>query len=110
MKTFEHIFATSRDRAVEVLHKALAHMKQYGWISGKYEDPASQRCCAMGAIRRATEDSYERSDAQALLCQALGRPANAESYVTGWNDTAGRTEEQVRELFRAAVDGRRAHI
>ena len=102
------------------LYGAALFIEQYGWgqenLFGSYEPPAQM--CALGAIGMAM--FANPSDAQAILWDehspvtVLAEHIDAAAYhnavvhaneiVADWNDTPGRTAEQVVTELRAAAD------
>ena len=93
------------------------------------ESPDAVAFGALGAIHRATVDSFDRPDdiqtfggvvgrqrvAQALVAQALQADglgndwaAQPSAAITEWNNAADRTAEDVCDVLNAAADAARA--
>lgn len=89
-----------------ILKKAKALIQTHGWQQDNYGD-ASCGFCALGAIRVATsgsvnvpyDDNYGTYyDARMIFRHTIGGP------IPSWNDTAGRTKEDVLEAFDKAIE------
>lgn len=96
---------------------------RYGWIQGAYEH-GCEAFCSMGAIfyenrlaytevsgysslleYKARSKPVER--AQEYLNEALGLDNDGAGSIILWNDTYGRTKEQVIEAFKHAAKNAR---
>ncbi|WIF20579.1 hypothetical protein SEA_JFLIX2_89 [Rhodococcus phage Jflix2] len=106
----------SRDQ--ESLRRAADLIEKHGWIQGDYGD-MSQGYCAIGALSRAalataSDGTYDGS--LHLLEAAIPTtfPDNPNTWsgkfsrVVEWNDTPGRTREEVLQLFRKAAGDEQA--
>lgn len=90
---------------VEDLEFGLARLRANGWTQGTYVSGATGRCCAVGALYRQHVDT----DSLSWLALATGEdnpqgPAFNEGVVVGWNDTEGRTFEEVEALYLRAIE------
>ena len=102
----------------ETLYKAAEHIEAHGWYQGYYwphpkdriEPPYVQGdpCCALGAIA-VVEDSDPMYDTDAMkeladyLGIGVGLILGKSAGVADWNDTAGRTKEEVLAALRGAA-------
>lgn len=106
----------------DVLLKCIENIDTWGWHQGRYLDPATGACCAMGHIRFASGyyvdhlihdkgtlvyDYRVNEDAEHLASEAaiylIGyRTALYPYSVTRWNDSPKRTKEEVKAAFKKA--------
>lgn len=107
--------------AVETLTEARDLLINEGWTQGIYfevlDDSGVCHRCAMGALRQYDTDdesphAIATMDVQNILLQAMRQVSNdhpdGPEYdflsVIEWNDTVGRTKEQVIEAFNKAIE------
>jgi hypothetical protein len=101
----------------EVLIEARRLIAEKGWTQDAYARDAKGRnsltegfdgdpvCfCADGAIRWATHMHQGREEARCLLNKAIGNERVFSGYdAWKWNDTPGRTKEEVLSAFDRAI-------
>ena len=93
--------------AEEVLAKA-ARIVEAGWYQGGYVSPDGTKVCAMGAIRVAAGEriselnSYRPSKVADPAIVALSYEVDDVRGIGMWNDTPGRTAEEVATTLRNA--------
>lgn len=86
----------------EVFREAAQIIRTGGLAQGHYETDQGQHC-AMGALMAATGTrSYKVARYGNVLADLLGVPCW--THVMTWNDTPGRTAEDVAGLFDAAYE------
>lgn len=78
----------------DVLRNAAQLITAKGWCQGISED-CHGRLCAIGAICRVTESLHQASFVEGILQAFL----NSGQSVSNWNDTHGRTEQEVLRAF-----------
>ena len=84
-----------------VLSEAAELIRRHGWVQRK-SGSIGEGFCLIGAVINVTRDKHQCF----LANEALIRASGTISIVT-WNDTEGRTKEEVLELLeRAARDTR----
>ena len=78
--------------------RAAAHRVRQGWCQGGYSD--GQRLCAIGAVDYAAQGDDD------VLCDALERLRTILGHVSivQWNDSKGRTAEQVAQAMEHAAE------
>lgn len=82
-----------------VLRAAAERIERDGWCQGKPTD--GTRCCAVRAIVMAGESSFGTS----LAIEAVRDFIGCNTYgVIHWNDTPGRTVDEVLAALRSAAD------
>ncbi len=82
--------------AAEVARKAADLLKRDGWCQGRSEGPNGERCLVAAlsvAGWRSTRMAWRR------VFEAIRQEAGAPS-LTDWNDTPGRTADEVIALLR----------
>lgn len=87
----------------EVLTNARALVAQ-GWTQGDWRDGSCY--CAAGALRSVTRGMLGDAwvEAVAALKAAIGRHRFCgDREIIGWNDTPGRTQEEVIAAFDRAI-------
>lgn len=92
----------------ELLRKAADEIRRRGWHQGEYGDnlldPKGCRVCSLGAIRAAGSGTPWGEVNQATQASARWLlKATGAMYVDRWNDTDGRTVEEVLEKFEEAA-------
>jgi hypothetical protein len=87
------------DQVADVLDDAADLLEREGWIQGDLwrRDSYGGRC-ALGAICDAALDN--RNVRVAAARAVLG---GSSTYLVDWNDTPGRTKQEVLDAFRAAA-------
>lgn len=108
---------------VEILRGAKAELQRRGWHQGYFlpeaanEAPAGsaerRNCpvCLMGALNCAAgwEPDEDRdgglttSEAENILLDLLGYPKDSTGEIAKWNDTDGRTVDEVHALLDRAI-------
>ena len=85
-------------KAADILRGSLAKLHAYGWIQDEYGD---SECgyCSLGAIAAIGLTYAESLEASSCLLAATGAAS-----VDGWNDTPGRTFEEVEAAFLRAIE------
>ena len=77
-----------------------------GWCQGMYMSPDLKKTCMVGAIldeqmKRPPEPKSLRTEYERMV-YAVRRETGA-YHLTEWNDTPGRTVEEVATALRAAI-------
>lgn len=103
--------------AAQILTEAADIIDRNGWIQNRYYDieqagdgtpKAECRVCLLGALNIAMHGKpthlrdASRPDFFWVLMRAVEREADAEDAVD-WNDTEGRTQDEVTALLRAVA-------
>jgi hypothetical protein len=105
----------------DILDQAIGVIRTNGWHQGDRYDhdqadagtPRSEcRVCAVGAIAivisgSPSDTTREAAWAAGKVRRALGAHLKTR-HIVGWNDTPGRTAEQVIQAFRETAAGLRA--
>jgi hypothetical protein len=78
--------------------KALQYLDQHGWCQFSFED-GQGRVCAMGAIRKV----MHRAEWEAAAKRLADHLRINSLSIADWNNTKGRTKEQVQAALRAAA-------
>ena len=102
--------ATSKD----VLTEALSLLEKDGWVSGRYGNAFSGYCSYGALDTAASEMDVDYEEGEHLVAQAAGllleageivpvAPSVPVTTLIGWNDGEGRTADQVKSLFRTAI-------
>ena len=91
----------------EVLRKAAEYLETYGWCQGYYRRDGGERCL-MGAVAEVLHASSNGNNAAACrryeeMKSAL-RPSINQREPVNWNDTPGRTAEEVIAKLREVAD------
>ncbi len=86
-------------RISEVLRAAKARIERFGWIQGRSQN-AEGACCIVGAIMAETDtlDSPYLSEVLPMVRRNIG-----DVRVPTWNDTAGRTKEEVLSVLERSA-------
>lgn len=89
----------------EVLLKTIALIEEKGWCQGSYQKDG--KVCAKGGIRIACNwplcDDSSYDDAVAAVAKLIvGEVGNS---IISWNDTPGRTKNEVLAVLRQAAAG-----
>ena len=99
----------------ETLDRACGVIEMLGWRQGN--DVGGTTVCAHQAINRACRatESHEYAFAMAAVGRALAVDWNYKngwdaSIIWEWNDTPGRTKEEVLAMFRAVAATERARL
>lgn len=88
-------------KAYEILNKAADLLETNGWCHGYYKD-MDGNLCAAGATYEA--DHSGSVDADHVLLEYVSTQRDIPwPSVEAWNDTPGRTPEEVIEAMRAAA-------
>lgn len=96
-------------KAEELLISARREVEK-GWVQGKYE--TRKGVCAMGALRNASRRAWSPEWAMAYAALHNAVPAAPQPWLGGFsiapcvvdfNDTEGRTKEEVLALFDRAL-------
>lgn len=96
---------------LEDLTMGLAKLRSLGWIQGVYYD--DDGCCATGALYNVDYSAGMPYLKEAILdsgwmpvSDVLTDPHSwgSASVVIQWNDTPGRTWEEVEAVFEAAIE------
>lgn len=92
------------------LLEAADYIHAHGWTQGTYADKQTGAVCALGAIGKvADRTSFGANPATygavlyALRQQLLDAGPDYRIDIAYWNDTPGRTQEQVEQAFRDAA-------
>lgn len=98
----------------DVLRKAAELIEKFGWTQGTLAraemgnpcgelSPFATCFCAIGAVRRATH--LVAGSSREVFHRAIGLFCDAveTNNVPRWNDTAGRTKEEVIDALRRAA-------
>jgi hypothetical protein len=84
----------------EILVKAKDILCTKGWIQGTFEKDGA--CCALGALGNATGDVagcyFDEVEAEHVLRRVVPN-----GRIVAFNDTPGRTKEEVLEAFDQAI-------
>lgn len=103
---------------IDLLSKARA-VVQAGWVQGSYYEAGNY--CAVGALGRAahmtgigfsSDPLYIRGTARRVLSKVVDPKSynkRPHSVITNWNDTRGRTKEQILAGFDRAIERVRIH-
>lgn len=101
-----------RRRVTKVLKRAGDLIETKGWVQHSFSN--NQGFCAIGALREAALghtntpnriDSDASVEALTLAEAVLKRCVDTEGRgIIGWNDRSGRTEDEVKEAFRCALE------
>ncbi len=91
--------------AAECLRKAADLIERDGWCQGSYQNETGR--CLVGAldwVANEVRDQWPRPNYEArwLVIDMLG--VYGVGLEVGWNDTPGRTADEVTEILRAAAD------
>ena len=92
------------DTYANILRRAAALLRQYGWTQGKYCDDQG-RLCILGAIGMAMTGSPTQAHESyrvARVAMCVGDIVN-EGTVHPWNDTLCRTAEEAIAALEAAA-------
>lgn len=96
-------------QTIEDLAKAIEHMRDTKWIQGRNFDRWGG-CCAWGGVLYACTDkdmtAQESIDRAANVGRAFYRATGTE--LTVYNDTPGRTKDQVVRTLETVLAGLRA--
>lgn len=90
----------------EILLGAAEYIATKGWTQGVYMNGHSC-CCVIGAcktVAKVEASEIERGHVGRLLELQLGVPHDNASGVIAWNDTEGRTKQEVIDLLRNAAE------
>lgn len=93
--------------AHELLVKARNRLERDGWMRGCFLEPEGTRVCSWGAICYETplhsgvDCPREYDEAVATLGGVVG--VDKAAAIAVWNDTPGRTKEQVLAAFDEAI-------
>lgn len=87
-------------KASDFLKGAAELLVTKGWCQGDYSDGAG-RSCALGAMSFATRNARGRTPLWSELCDWLRLGAGTDCIPT-WNDTPGRSAEEVIRAMDAA--------
>lgn len=98
------------ERAIDVLKSAAGILVRAGWCQGQYSDHGS--FCTMGALGMALTGNPSRSKGSTPQTENLyHRIITLLSYriepgtsIAAWNDTSGRTAQEVIDHLRATAD------
>lgn len=85
-------------RTRDVLRKAARLIEKYGLAKGRHGSKR-EGFCAIGAVDAATPDGLGYSAAMTRLYRHLGHGVG----IAEWNDTPGRTKEEVLQALRRAA-------
>ncbi len=89
-----------------VLREAAETLELVGWCQGILTNDRGQYCAA-GAIRRAVnEGNYQNEGAAVTACVSAVETLEAEvgQTIVDWNDTPGRTSDEVIAAMRYAAE------
>jgi hypothetical protein len=93
-------------RAKRVLVKAEKLLRTKGWCQGVARDQKG-RFCSIGAINEGTENDYKAitpvMNARVYVEKVIQQSRFRNQHIIAWNDTRGRTKQQVLKVFRAAI-------
>lgn len=100
----------------DLLDKAADVIIERGWHQGDYQKPGGEAVCAMGALfaaaarspRTAGLNTADPRSAAAVAATCLKRHLGIESSLPAWNDSPGRTEDEVLAALRECAAGMRA--
>jgi hypothetical protein len=95
----------SADQVAADLRAAADLLEHEGWTQGQFQDEETGCRCAAGALEAAAEEEISGRwlDGIAALTQQLGISPGPISLYR-WNDTPGRTADEVIAALRAAAD------
>lgn len=88
------------EKIKKALLLAINRIEENGWTQGAAHNEKGY--CLYGALQ--CDNEYElkiRNEAFFLVCNKLGKDVSP----VGWNDTPGRTKEEVLTLLRDTVKG-----
>jgi hypothetical protein len=93
---------------VEILERARDRVAK-GWCQGRFGD--HERCCALGALRIGAgavspedwPDDFEGESKARRLVRKVVFGTPGEAGLPHWNDTEGRTQQEVIAAFDAAI-------
>lgn len=117
LRTTEPISApVEQDEASRVLSRAADLLEEHGWVQRQYGDPVIG-FCLVGAIDWVTfgqtdipPSGVEIFEIEARLFRSINLDSGSlrdRNALTGWNDTWGRTKDEVVAALReAAKEGR----
>jgi hypothetical protein len=88
----------------EVLEATADRIERLGWTHGPFIAEHTDKCCIITGAPFATQ----RSAAFKFLAKWLGGdPDSPAGFLIDWNDTPGRTQEEVLTALRAAAQAAR---
>jgi hypothetical protein len=95
------------DAAADLIDDAADHLETYGWLQGALGQPC-RPSCASGALTWASDndDHYHHlATAHDALADRIQADLGDENFygLSRWNDSVGRTRQQVLDTFRAAA-------
>lgn len=88
--------STTIEDSLMILERAKNLINAHGWTQGTYGSE-DEGFCLMGAVSRANDDVIPWGAIDHLV-SALGS-----EQIIGWNDTFGRTKEEVLDLFDRTI-------
>lgn len=94
----------------ELLRKAADEIRRRGWHQGDYGSdysvPESCAVCSYGALYAARNGNpwLTRGTAEAAIALYRATRTDAPTGVVDWNDTKGRTVEEVLDAFNRAAE------
>jgi len=87
---------------VETLRATRAVLERRGWCQKFRFDHTTGRCCLVGALELATNDALDAAVARRALTEII------QMHPAVWNDTPGRTVEEVYALIDRAIAAQKA--
>jgi hypothetical protein len=109
-----NLTAIERELAVKDLRASADVIDRNGWAQGEYAERQEGKpvetwpVCALGAVNVATSGhplgGGDWGTIQRFILTKETLSAHVGQSVIDWNDTPGRTAEQVTEAFRACAD------
>lgn len=80
-----------------IYHRAIAEIEKCGWCQKQYNSPKGE-ICLMTALSRAFFFYPDRDANHALVLHRLLKKIR--TGIVSWNDTPGRTKEEVIDVLR----------
>ena len=98
-----------KDQIINILKNARKRVAR-GWIQGQGQTPNGSHVCSAQAIalqimedEQVTRSSHYDTASKLLLAAAYEQTGQVWGSVPDWNDTTGRTQQEVLDTFDHAV-------
>lgn len=100
---------------LETLQAARDLLDANEWCQGRYtrpceDDPDKTGFCALGALIHSNIGGRGYSAARLALLEALPLDDSPRQHVAEWNDTPGRTKNEVLALYDRAIGAERGKL